>query len=365
MQCDQPLGSEWSLCGGIFLPRCSDLDRMFARLVLPIQLVCRRQLHARPHVPDRAALLSTRVPGGHTVRAERHDGGGRVSSRRILCRGQQRSGALLARELLQHDWSVGRVGRLQRGPLLSGRVDIGDAARVPSAVLLPGIESQRDNFAHFVLLQCERHERADRVRRGLVLQPNGSERRGRAMQRRVLLRPRFIDCHGEFVRCGHVLSSWQQERSRLSAGRVLLCARTGQLHAKSDWQLLQFDGPLCLHPLHARVVLRHVWAERADGQLQRRVPVPGGLQLDVSIAVPGDHLLSRCESRGRRVPRVGILRQYGHERRDAVHKRLILRSRWTVSAKRSVRSGSLLRDGLEHGEAVPMHEWHLLPAWQL
>jgi hypothetical protein len=112
LQCDRPLGRVWGLYGWILLSGRSFLDRLFARLVLPVQLVCRRPLHARSHVPDRAALLSAGVPGRHSLRRQRRDGGRRVSSRVVLRGGQPRGGALHARVLLRLDGFVDRVGRL-------------------------------------------------------------------------------------------------------------------------------------------------------------------------------------------------------------------------------------------------------------
>ena len=64
------------------------------------------------------------------------------------------------------------------------------------------------------------------------------------------------------------------------------------------------------------------------------------------------------------MPGIFVLRQYGHERARAVHARIVLLSDGFVGAKRHLRCWSLLCDGLEHGDAKPLHESHLLSARQ-
>ncbi len=185
------------------------------------------------------------------------------------------------------------------------------------------------------------------------------------MQRWVSLRRGLVDCDSVCLRCGHILPDRQHQLDQLSSGRILPYTRAGHVHAESGWKLLQQHGPLGLRPLHGRFILLHYRAERTDGQLQRRLPLSDRLEFDGASSLPADDILPLCQFRGHRVPRVVVLRQHGHERRGAVHKGILLLCRRTVGAKRCVRSGSLLRDGLEHGETVPVHEWHLLPARQL
>jgi len=53
---------------------------------------------------------------------------------------------------LQCDGLVGRVGRLQRRILLPLVVDVEHANHLFDWLLLPGAQSQHDDFAHIILL---------------------------------------------------------------------------------------------------------------------------------------------------------------------------------------------------------------------
>jgi hypothetical protein len=70
---------------------------------------------------------------------------------------------------------------------------------LPNWFLLLGAEPEHDSLADIILLPGERHERADRVRRGFVLQPDRFERRRWSVQRRVFLRCGLVDCEAVFV----------------------------------------------------------------------------------------------------------------------------------------------------------------------
>jgi hypothetical protein len=200
------------------------------------------------------------------------------------------AGRLRRRLFLQCDGYDGRVGRLQRGLVLSSRFDVGDAAALRDSFILPGAQSQHDGLSHVALLPGERHECADRVRRWLFLQCDGSERRDWSVQRRVLLRRGLVDCHGVFMHNRHLLPDWKLEYDRLLCGRILPRARAGELYAEPDRLVLRHDGFVSLCAVHGGVVLRHVRSERADGQLQRRVLLPDGLQLVDPGSVAERHL---------------------------------------------------------------------------
>ncbi len=185
------------------------------------------------------------------------------------------------------------------------------------------------------------------------------------MQRWLLLRRGLVDRDAVLVWDAYLLSDRKLEYDHLSGGRLLSGARAGQLYAESDRQLLRHDRSIGLHFMHVWFILRDDRAERADGQLQRRLPLPDRLELDDSSLVPADNILSDCQSRARCVPRVVVLRDGGHAPPDHVHYWLLLRDRASCGAYRCVRGRLLLRCGLEHGVAVSVHEWHVLSARQL
>jgi hypothetical protein len=181
------------------------------------------------------------------------------------------------RLLLQCDWLIGRVGRLQRRLLLSYGVDIGDAADMPGSFVLPGAEPEHDGVADIALLPGERHEHADPVRRGIVLQPDGSERRGRSVQRRVLLRRGLVDCDSVLVRQWHVLPDRQLQHDDMSSRFVLPRARAGELYAESDRQLLQHDGSVGLCVVHGRLLLQCHAIDQSIWNVHCRLLLPDGL----------------------------------------------------------------------------------------
>jgi hypothetical protein len=268
--------------------------------------------------------------------------------------------AVHGRLFLQCDGPVGRSGWLQRGLLLSDGVDFSDATDLPSSFVLPGAEPEHDGVARVILLPGERHEHADPVRRGIVLQPDGSERRGRSVQRRVLLRRGLVDCDSVLVRQWHVLPDRQLQHDDMSSRFVLPRARAGELYAESDRQLLQHDGSVGLCVVHGRFVLPDLGFECTDGQLHCRLLLPDGLERGNAGFVSADDILSDRESCDHHMPCVFILCQHGHEHARAVHTGLVLRGRRSVGAERHVHGRLLLRDGLEHGDAKPMHEPYLL-----
>jgi hypothetical protein len=198
---------------------------------------------------------------------------------------------------------------------LPDRVVLGDTDDLPSAILLPGAERQHDGIADILLLPGKRHERADRVQCGLVLQCDGSELRLWPVRRRVLLRRGLDKRDAVFLRKRHLLSRWQRQRDRMPAGRILSGARAGQLHAESDRLVLQHDGHVVVHAVsdrqlvqhggpvgiravHTRVVLRHVRAQRADRSLQRRTLLPCRLLVCDAVCVHVGHILSKWQRHG-------------------------------------------------------------------
>ena len=329
------LGSVWSVQGRIFLSRglCFSLAAaVSSRLVLS----CGEQIC---HCLSDIVFLSVDWP--------------------------ERRGALHGRLFLQSIRLVSRVGRLQRWLLLSDRVVIGDATCVPSAFVLPGAQSQHDGVARVVLLPCERHERAERVRCGCFLQSDGPECRVWTMQRWVLLRRWLVDCDAVFVHQWHILPDRQLQYHHLSARSILSCARAGQLHAVSERKFLQCHGSVCIHAVYSRAVLPNIGSECSDWHLQCRLLLPDGLECDESGFVSAHYILPRRQCCCYRVSRFFVLRQHGHERACAVHAGLVLRCDRSLGAEWKLQSGLLLRDGLEHGHSKPVLEGQLLSSGQL
>ncbi len=240
------------------------------------------------------------------------------------------------RVLLQCDGSVGRVGRLQRWLILPGRVDVGVAVALYDSFVLPGAERQRDYLADFALLRVERHERADRVQRGFILQSDWPQRCEWSVQRWILLLGGLGDGDAVRVPGGQILPDRQRELDFVSSGHIQLLARAGQLYLVSDWQLLRPVWPRFVRAVHGRVVLCLGRTQRADRQLQRRLPLSDGIEFVDASSLLAVDLLSRRQCQRLRVSRVVVLRQHGHERGDFVYTRLVLRGRWPLGAKRNL-----------------------------
>jgi hypothetical protein len=200
--------------------------------------------------------------------------GHRMSRLVLLCQhGHEHADALYAGLVLCRRWSVGAdwklLGRLllcgglehgdatsvRFGPLLSGRVDVGDAIALSRWLVLPGAERDCDAVSRIALLSVERPERADRVRRGFVLQCGGPERRDGPVQRRLLLWRRLVDGDSAFVRLGFILSDWKHDRHNLSTWRLLPRALAVQQCAEPNRFILQHDGPLFVCAVHAGRIL--------------------------------------------------------------------------------------------------------------
>jgi hypothetical protein len=142
------------------------------------------------------------------------------------------------RQFLQYDWSVGihsvhdryvlpdlgierADGQLQRRFLLSVWFERFDAGRLSADDILSDRESCDDYLSRVVILRLHGHEHADLVLRGIVLRPDGSERRVWSVQRRLLLQCWLVvpDTARLFNR--HVLPDRQRQCDRVCA-RIIL-----------------------------------------------------------------------------------------------------------------------------------------------
>jgi hypothetical protein len=187
--------------------------------------------------------------------------------------------ALHARLLLQCDGFVGRVWRLRRGTLLSGRVDVGDAVDLSRWLVLFGAECHCDAMHGRVLLQFDRADGTDRHLLVWSPLPAGLD----SSRRERLVRPRFLLSGGIESRCVHCgLFLPRCRHSSRIARWTMQC-----------WILLSCGfvvrDAACMH---GGIILRNVWARLALGFMQRRLLLRRRL-VDRDTALVRDwHLLS-------------------------------------------------------------------------
>jgi hypothetical protein len=211
--------------------------------------------------------------------------------------------------------------------LLCRRLEHGHAKSLHEYHLLPDRLVAADQLPSVWILRLECHGELHVVYSRVLLQCDPAVGRFGRLFGRLLLPGRVDVDHAENMHQNEFLSRDESKSNSVRGDYFLSGRRFERADCMHCWSLL------CRHRSLVRI------------ELQRRLLLRDGLE-------HGDPVCMQC----------WFLLPGGQLEHDALYSRFVLRRHWSVGAQRHVHGRLLLRDGLRHAHAKPVHESHLLPA---